>query len=176
MAAYGRIEEVAAQPNKVQKTILAVCQLMRAMICAVLFMGLTCCNTAQAMQEGFSLYLNNRSYDALITRLRNYSSEHGYYLTSQSFSGSTPSSLSRHIMLEGSDIRFLLESALVEQCEEREGRREVAYSDRVFDVTVMSTSYFPSGPSLSNRTSRFKDMLVHSGFRVMPRSESCSLL
>ncbi len=158
------------------KFITAGRRLCGTMISVSLLTILASCSAEKVNEETFSLYLNGRSYDELIESLKIYASGRDYYLTSENLSGRSSENLSRHIMLRGNDTRFLIQSALSEQCEEREGRREVAYSRRVFDVNIFSTSYFQSASHLSKQANQLKEMLVDSGFRVVPKSESCELL
>lgn len=79
-------------------------------------------------------------------------------------------------MVEGAGVRALIQSALAEQCKEREGRRDVEYSHRVFDVNAFSTSYFTSKEELSRQVEQLKSALTDSDLRIVSRSESCNLL
>jgi hypothetical protein len=158
------------------KTILAKSRLGMAAIAIAVLTLLASCSLNQVSGENFSLYLNGKSHEELIFNLRRYATAHNYHITSQTFPGTSHSNLSHHIMLEGGGASFLIESALAEQCKEGEGRREVVYSRRVFDVTVYSTSYLRPESGLSRQTTQLKNMLESSGFRVMSTSQSCDLL
>jgi len=138
--------------------------------------ALVSCNTGTVDEETFSLYLNERGYDELLSTMHSYALRHDYHVTEEVLNGTSPSNTSRLIMLEGGGIRVLIQSALAEQCEEREGRRDVEYSNRVFDVNAFSTIYSQSNADLSIQVKQLKDILVTSGFRVVSKSESCDLL
>jgi hypothetical protein len=151
-------------------------RILRELLFPILFTLLLSCSSGKADEETFSLYLNNKSYVALISTMQTYSLNRGYRVTFETLIGASPENTSRHIMLDGSGVRFLIQSALAEQCKEREGRRDVEYSSKVFDVNAFSTSYFKSNIDLSREVKKFKDVLDSSGFRVISKSESCHIL
>jgi hypothetical protein len=142
----------------------------------VLLILLSSCSLCKADEETFSLFLNGKSYDTLVSTLQTYSLRRDYHVASEVLVGTSPENTSRHIMLDGNGVRFLIQSALAEQCEEREGRRDVEYSLKVFDVNALSTSYFRSSSDLSDQVEHLKGILIDSDFRVVSRSESCDLL
>jgi len=139
-------------------------------------MILSGCGSNTVDEEIFSLYINEKSYGELVSALQSYSSKQGYHVTRETLSGLSPETTAQHIMIEGHGIRVLFQSALAEQCREREGRRDVEYSHRVFDVNAFSTSYFLSKSELSEQVAQLKEGLTNDGFRIVSRSESCDLL
>jgi hypothetical protein len=151
-------------------------QLHKATIGLVLLALLASCGSGKVDEEKFSLYIGDKSYDELVSALQSYSSKQGYHVTMETLAGPNPETTARHIMVEGDGMRVLFQSALAEQCKEREGRRDVEYSHRVFDVNAFTTSYFQSNLDLSKQVIRLKGVLTNSGFRVVSRLESCNLL
>ncbi len=137
---------------------------------------LTSCRAGKVDEEVFSLYIGNESYAELVSALHSYSSQQGYDLTTKTLTGVSPETTSHYIMVEENGVRFLIQSALAEQCKEQESRRDVKYSQRVFDVNAFSTSYFRSKADLSEKVIQLKSVLTNAGFRVLPRAESCNLL
>lgn len=134
------------------------------------------CSSDKVDEEIFSLYLGDKGYEELVSALQSYSSRQGYHVTRETLTGPSPEATAHQIMIEGHGVRALFQSALAEQCQEREGRRDVEYSNRVFDVNAFSTSYFLSKSDLSEQVARLQEELTNDGFRVVSRSESCNLL
>lgn len=134
------------------------------------------CGAGKVDDETFSIYIDDRNYDELVRSLQTYSARHGYRVTSETLQGNRPGTTAQHIMVEGKGVRTLVQSALAEKCDEREGRRDVGYSSRVFDVNSFSTSYWTSNEELSRQVEQLKSALTGSGFRVVSSSESCALL
>lgn len=134
------------------------------------------CSSGKVDEEAFSLYIEGESYNHLVDTLQAYSARHGYRVTLETLQGNRPETTAQHVMIEGHGIRTLIQSALAEQCKEREGRRDVEYSRRVFDVNSFSTSYFTSRSELSEQVEQLKSALTDSGFHVVSRGESCNLL
>ena len=151
-------------------------RLSRTAIFAVLLTMLASCNSKKEQEETFSLYINGKSYGELTAILKGYALRHGYNLTLEELPKGVPANRSRHVMIEGNGSRTLIQSALTEQCQAREGRREVEYSRNVFDVNVFTISYFQSESDLSTEVDQLKNTLIKSGFRVVTRAESCDLL
>lgn len=149
---------------------------LKAMLGTALLASLMSCSSFKVNEKAFLLYVNGKSYSELVRTLRAYSERHGYRVTSEKLHGDRPETTAQHIMVEGDKVRTLIQSALAEQCEEREGRRDVEYSQRVFDVNAFSTSYFTSNEGLSRQVEQLKSALTGSGFRIVSRSESCNLL
>lgn len=134
------------------------------------------CGSNKVDEEIFSLYIGDKGYSELASTVQSYSTKQGYHVTKETLNGTSPEATAYHIMMDGHGIRVLFQSALAEQCKEREGRREVEYSQRIFDVNAFSTSYFLSKSDLSEQVARLKEELTNDGFRVVSRSESCDLL
>lgn len=152
------------------------CRLYKITVSVFLLALLASCGLGKVNEETFSLYIDNKNYQALVSTLQVYSSRNSYHVTLETLAANSSENTSRHIMLEGNGIRFLIQSALAEQCVEREGRRDVEYSQKVFDVNAFSTAYFKSNSNLSKQVNQLKDILTTSGFRIVSRSESCNLL
>ena len=150
--------------------------LCRAMIACVSLALLANCSVGSVDEERFSLYLNNKSYNELVRALQYYSAVHGYHVTVETLQGNRPETTRQQIMVEGNGMRALVQSALAEKCQGREGRRDVEFSQRVFDANVFSTSYFNSNEELSRQVEQLQGALTASGFRLVSRSESCELL
>lgn len=148
----------------------------RAALGIALLALLTNCGPGKANEEKFSLYIANKTYDELLSTLQAFSMRGGYHVTANTLNGATPATTARQVMVEGSGTRILIQSALAEQCKGREGRRDVEYSPKVFDVNAFSTSYFKSRGGLSRQVNELKGALVNAGFRVVSTSESCGLL
>lgn len=134
------------------------------------------CGPRKVDEERFSLYIDNKSFSELVRVINAYSARHGYHVTLETLQGNRPETTAQHIMVEGDGVRTLVQSALAEQCKEREGRRDVEYSHRVFDVNAFSTSYFKSNLEISNQVDSLKNELTKSGFRILSKEESCNLL
>lgn len=150
--------------------------LLRGLVACALLIGLlTGCGSRKVDEETASLYLSNASYDDLVSVLQDYSSKNNYEMVTQTLPGARPETTAQQIMLNGNGIRVLLQSALADQCEEREGRRDVEYSSRVFDVDAFVTSYFESASDLSEQVDRLEDELTGQGFRIVSKYESCVL-
>lgn len=150
--------------------------LCKAALGTALLVTLASCSSGKVDEETFSLYMNGKSYDELVSTLKDYSARQGYHLTSETLQGNRSETTAQHIMVEGAGVRTLVQSALAEQCKAREGRRDVEYSHRVFDVNTFSTSYFTSKEELSRQVEQLKSALAGSGLRIVSRSESCNLL
>ncbi|MEJ2458403.1 MAG: hypothetical protein P8Y58_09765 [Novosphingobium sp.] len=150
--------------------------LCKAILGAAFLALVVSCSSGKVDEETFSLYINGKNYSELVRILKVYSARHGYRVTLETLQGNRPETTAQHIMVEGDGVRTLIQSALAEQCKEREGRRDVEYSQRVFDVNAFSTSYFTSKEELSNQVGQLKNALTGSGFRIVSRSESCNLL
>jgi hypothetical protein len=149
--------------------------MFKAVLITALLALMVSCNL-NVDEEIFSLYLNNKSYSELASTLKIYSARHEYRVTLETLKGNSPKTTAQHIMIEGAGVRTLIQSALSEQCKEREGRRDVEFSQRVFDVNAFSTSYFTSKEELLGQVEQLKSALTGSGLRVVSRSESCNLL
>ncbi|MFN3818963.1 hypothetical protein [Blastomonas sp.] len=134
------------------------------------------CGPREVDEERFSLYMENKNFSDLVRVINEYSSRHGYHVTLETLQGNRPETTAQHIMVEGDGMRTLVQSALAEQCKEREGRRDVEYSHRIFDVNAFSTSYFKSNAEISKQVDSFKSELTKSGFRIVSKRESCNLL
>lgn len=150
--------------------------LIKVAITTLIFFLAANCSSEKVYEKTFSLYLNDKKYSELLHSMQAYAAKHTYYVTSETIQGNRIETTAQHIMVEGDGIRTLLQSALAEQCEEREGRRDVEYSSRVFDVNVFSTTYFTSDHEISRNVEQLKLALRNYGFRIVSRSESCSLL
>lgn len=148
----------------------------KAALGAVMLAMVTSCSSGKVDEETFFLYLNNKSYNELVGTLRGYSASHGYHVTLETLQGNRPQTTAQHIMVEGGGVRTLVQNALTEQCKAREGRRDVEYSQKVFDVNAFSTSYFTSRKELSRQVEQLKRALTGSGLRIVSRDESCNLL
>jgi hypothetical protein len=134
------------------------------------------CSSGKVDEETFSLYIGDKNYSELVGTLKVYSAKHGYRVTLETLQGNRPETTTQHIMIEGAGVRTLIQSTLAEQCKELEGRRDVEYSQRVFDVNAFSTSYFTSKEQISKQVDQLKSALTGSGLRIVSRSESCNLL
>lgn len=150
--------------------------LCKAMLGTVLVAMVASCSSGKVDEEIFSLYINNKNYTELVRSLEAYSASYGYRVTLETLQGDRPKTPAQHIMVEGGGVRILVQSALAEQCQEREGRRDVEYSHKIFDVNVFSTSYFTSKEELARQVEKLKSALTGSGLRIVSRSESCKLL
>lgn len=150
--------------------------LCKAVLGTALLALVVSCSSGKVDEETFSLYMNDKSYSELVRTLKVYSARHGYHVTLETLQGNRPETTAQHIMVEGAGVRALIQSALAEQCKEREGRRDVEYSHRVFDVNAFSTSYFTSKEELSRQVEQLKSELTGSGLRIVSRSETCNLL
>ena len=137
---------------------------------------LASCGSSNSDEKTFSLYLNGKSYSELVQTLKLYSTKNGYTIARETLPGNRAETTAQHIMLEGGGMRVLLQNALAEQCKEREGRRNVEYSLKVFDVNAFPTSYLKASPEISRQVEQLKKELDDSGFRTIPKSESCNLL
>jgi hypothetical protein len=149
---------------------------LRAIMGATLLAMVAGCSSGKVNEEVFSLYVNGRSYGELVSALRAYSDQHGYRVTLETLQGNRPETTAQHIMVEGDGVRTLVQSALAEQCKAREGRRDVEYSQKVFDVNAFSTSYFASRDELSKQVEQLKRALTGAGLRIVSKDESCNLL
>ena len=148
----------------------------KAVLGIILLTLVVSCSSGKVDEETFSLYINNKNHSELVRILKAYSARHGYRVTLETLQGIRPETTAQYIMVEGDGVRTLIQSALAEQCKEREGRRDVEYSQRVFDVNAFSTSYFTSKEELSDQVGQLKSALTGSGLRIVSRSESCNLL
>lgn len=151
-------------------------RLRKVILWAALLPLIASCSPRKVDEERFSLYMDNKGFDELVHVLNSYSDRRGYRVTLETLQGNRPETTAQHIMVEGDGIRTLVQSALVEQCKEREGRRDVEYSHRVFDVNAFSTSYFKSDVEISRQVDSLKSALTDSGFRIVSKRESCNLL
>ena len=150
--------------------------LYKALLGTALVVQVMSCSSSKVEEETFSLYMNDKSYIELVRALKDYSARHGYRVTSETLQGNRPETTAQHIMVEGDGVRTLIQSALAEQCKEREGRRDIEYSQKVFDVNAFSTSYITSKEKLERQVEQIKSFLIGSGLRVVSRDESCKLL
>jgi hypothetical protein len=144
-----------------------------ASACPALLLG---CTLDAPAQQHFSLYSEGRSFNQMIAALSDFASANGYVVHHQTFVGPSKAATSEAAMLEGQGVRVLIQSALMEACEEREGRRDVEYSSRVFDVDVFSTSWFPNSGAVATETQRLKKAASEAGLRVVNSPELCRLL
>jgi len=112
----------------------------KAVLATALLALVASCSSGKVDEEIFSLYLNNKDYSELVRSLNNYSMGHGYRVSLETLQGNRPETTAQHILIEGAGVRTLIQSALAEQCIAREGRRDVEYSRRVFDVNLFATS------------------------------------
>lgn len=90
--------------------------------------------------------------------------------------GPSPSSTSSVLVSDGNGVRVLVQNALLEQCEEKEGRRDVEYSHNVFDVNLFSTSLFKTEERFEDEFLDFQRKLVAEGFVITDKSGSCKFL
>lgn len=134
------------------------------------------CTSGAVPQQNFSVYSGEKSFSEVISVISDFASKHGYTVHQQIESDSSTSTTSRHVMLEGDGVRVLFVSALMEQCKEKEGRRDVEYSPRVFDVSVFSTSWFPHEGSVGMESRKLTDAINRNGLRVVTPQEACQLL
>lgn len=134
------------------------------------------CSSSKTNEEIFSLYLDHKTYDELVRVLRTYSARHGYRVTNEIVHGNRPETTAQHVMVEGGGVRILIQSALAERCKEREGRRDVEYSSKIFDVNVFASSNLTPNDEIYTRTEWLKGALTNSGFRIVSIDESCDLL
>lgn len=148
----------------------------KAVLATALLALVVSCSSGKVHEEIFSLYIGDKNYSDLVRTLQAFSTRHGHRVTLETLQGNRPETTAQHVMVEGDGVQTLVQSALAEQCKEREGRRDVEYSRRVFDVNAFSTSYFTSREELSKQVEQLKSALTSSGFRVVSRSESCNLL
>jgi hypothetical protein len=151
-------------------------RLIIKIIISILLLALANCNYEKIHEKTFSLYLDKKSYRELMNFLQAYSLKYRYDIKSESLTGDRPETSSERIMLERNETHVLIQSALAEQCSEREGRRDVEYSRRVFDVNAFSTSYLWANSDLSKNVEHLRASLKQSGFRIVSREDSCSLL
>lgn len=150
--------------------------MLKALLGTALLATVVSCSSRKVDEETFSLFINGKSYSELVNALRAYSDKHSYRVTLETLQGNRPETTAQHIMVEGDGVRTLVQSALAEQCKAREGRRDVEYSQRVFDVNAFSTSYFTSKDELSRQVDQLKHALTGAGLRIVSRDESCKLL
>lgn len=151
-------------------------QLSTIALAVILPALLSSCSFSRVNEETFFIYIGTKPYHELVKSLQDYAIKHGYRITLETLQGDRAETTAQHIMVEGDGVRTLVQSSLAEQCEEREGMRDVEYSLRLFDANAFSTSYFISHEHLSWRVKDLKDTLTHAGFRILSKSESCSFL
>ena len=150
--------------------------LLKAVIGTALLATVVSCSSRKVDEDVFSVYIYGRGYGDLVSTIRAYSDKHGYRVTLETLQGYRLETTAQHMMVEGDGVRTLIQSALAEQCKAREGRRDVEYSQKVFDVNAFSTSYFTSKDELSKQVEQLKRALTDAGLRVVSKDESCNLL
>lgn len=144
-----------------------------ALVASALLLG---CTSNATPQQNFSLYSGGKSFREVFAVLSSYASANGYVVHHQTMTGPSRSTPSEVVMLEGKGFRVLIQSALMEACEEREGRRHVEYSSRVFDVGVFSTSWLAGQDLVGTETKKLTAAVSRNGLRVVSSPELCSLL
>ncbi len=134
------------------------------------------CTSNAPPQQNFSLYSGGKSFNEMIAVLSDFASANGFAVHHKTFAGPNRSTTSEAVMLEGKGVRVLIQSALMEKCEEREGRRDVEYSSRVFDVSVFSTSRLSGQNLVGTETKKLMSAVSQNGLRVVSSPELCRLL
>lgn len=134
------------------------------------------CMPMNVREETFSLVLNGHNYSDLVSSVETFSRDNQMSMSVSHMPGSSPSSTSSDLVSDGNGIRILVQNALLEQCEEKEGRRDVEYSHNVFDVNVFSTSLFKTQDRFEDDFLGFQRKLVANGFVITDKSGSCEFL
>jgi hypothetical protein len=108
--------------------------------------------------------------------LEQFASKYGLAISQNETSINAQSSSAFHVLVHGEGKSFLVQSAFLEQCIQREGRRSVIYSDKVFDVNAFSTSALGGGASLSQSSDELKRGLEAAGFTVVASQDTCKFI
>lgn len=134
------------------------------------------CAPGQPAQRNFSFSSAGKSLKEVSNALSAFASANGYALHHQTLAGPSRAATSEQWMLEGNGIRMVVLSALMETCQAKEGRRDVEYSTRVFDVSVFSTWWFSGQGRRDAESIKFTSSISRNGMREVTRTEVCSLL
>lgn len=134
------------------------------------------CMPTNVKEKTFSLVLNGHTYRDLISSVETFSRDNQMSMSISHMPGPSPSSTSSVLVSDGNGVRVLVQNALLEQCEEKEGRRDVEYSHNVFDVNLFSTSLFKTEERFEDEFLDFQRKLVAEGFVITDKSGSCKFL
>lgn len=134
------------------------------------------CTFSAPPQKDFFLYSESKSLKEVFAILSSLASANGYSFHHQSFFGPSNTTTSHTFMLNGKGVQVNVQSALMEQCEDKEGRRDIEFSSRVFDVSVFSTSWLPNDGLVGTEAQKLKNAFDRNGLRVVTSPELCGLL
>ena len=101
---------------------------VKVMLGGPILLALASCSAGAVHEDTFTLYLNGRSVSDLMKAADAVADQQGYELTQQTYQTGGPKTVNHNLLLEGQDIRSLIQSALAEKCIAREGRRDVEFS------------------------------------------------
>ena len=105
-----------------------LCRQVKVMLGGAILLALGSCSARAVHEDTFTLYLSGRTVSDLMKAADAVADQQGYELTQQTYQTGGPKTVNHNLLLEGQDIRSLIQSALAEKCIAREGRRDVEFS------------------------------------------------